>query len=278
MNREIRLIALDLDGTTLTSEKVIAERTKAAIRAAVDKGVEVVLSSGRSRNGVMPFIRELPGMHYMIASNGGSAIELASGRLIYGAFIKPQRAAAILDRLMTIGVLGDIYYDGGAVCDEENYRKIVLEKNSFPQWFIEYYISNRRPVKDLAGLVRSGKLKDIEKVTVSFEDMELRARAYELMGDETGLSIVSGSPFNMEISQQEATKGKALTALAKALGIDMEQVMACGDSNNDASMIEAAGIGVAMKNADEKVLAAADYVSASNDEYGVALAIERFVL
>ncbi len=279
MNRkEIKLIALDLDGTTLTSEKVMTERTKAAIRAALEKGIEVVACSGRSRNGMMPFVSAFPGMHYMIASNGASALELASGKLIYGAYIETGRAADLLDKILTLGVMGDIYYGGGALSDYRNYKYITQTENGFPKWFVEYFISNRKPVEDLPGMLRAGKIPYVEKVTVSFDDMSLRTKAFELMKDETGLSIVAGNPFNMEISQENATKGKALTALAAALGIDMKNVMAVGDTGNDVSMIEAAGLGVAMGNADAQIRTLADFVTATNDEDGAALAIERFAL
>ena len=276
--REIRLIALDLDGTTLTSDKVMTERTKAAIAAANAQGIEVVIASGRSRNGVMPLISDLPGMHYIIASNGASAVELASGRLIYGAYIEPDRAADILDKLLTIDVVADIYHGGGALSDFRNYNRILREKNGFSKWFLEYFAANRTPVEDLPGMLRAGKIPDVEKITASFDDMELRKKAFELMSSETGFSIVAGTTFNMEISQENATKGKALTALAAALGIPMRNVMAIGDTGNDASMIEAAGLGVAMGNADAQIRALADVMTASNDEDGAALAIERFVL
>ena len=279
MNRnEIKLIALDLDGTALNSEKVMTERTKAAVAAATEKGVEVVVASGRSRDGALLVSSDLSGMHYMIASNGASALELATGRVIYGAYIKPDRAADLLEKLLTLGVMGDIYYDGGALSDYRNYRYVTQEKNGFPKWFLEYFAANRKPVENLLGMLRAGKIPNVEKVTVSFDDMELREKAFKLMQDEKGLSIVAGSPFNMEISQENATKGKALTALAEALGIDMKNVMAIGDTGNDVSMIEAAGFGVAMGNADEQIRALADVVTATNDEDGAALAIEKYVL
>ncbi len=276
--KEIKLIALDLDGTTLTSDKVMTERTKSAIRAAAEMGVEVVACSGRSRNGMMPFVSAFPEMHYMIASNGASALELSSGKLIYGAYIETGRAADILDKILTLGVMGDIYYGGGALSDYRNYNYITQKENGFPAWFVEYFISNRSPVEDLPGMLRAGKIPYVEKATFSFDDMQLRTKAFELMKDETGLSIVAGSPFNMEISQENATKGKALTALAKALGIEMKNVMAVGDTGNDVSMIEAAGLGVAMGNADAQIRALADIVTATNDEDGAAMAIERFAL
>ena len=275
---EIKLIALDLDGTALTSEKTMTQRMRDAIAKAGMRGIEVVAASGRSRNGIMQIIADLPGMHYMIASNGASALDLVNDKLVYGAYIKPERALGILEKLLTIGVMGDIYYDGGALSDYSNYKYIAQEKNGFPEWFIKYFISNRRPVENLLGMLRDGKIPVVEKVTVSFDDMSLREKAYELMRDEKGLSIVAGSPFNMEISHENATKGKALAALAKALGIDMKHVMAIGDTGNDVSMIQAAGIGVAMGNADEQIRALADVHTASNDEDGAALAIERYAL
>lgn len=280
MNKEydVRLIALDLDGTCLDSKKEMSERTICAIEAACKKGIEVVIASGRSRNGVMEVISTLPNIRYMITSCGACAIDLTDDSQLYNACIQSDRAAVLLDKLLTIGVMADVYYGGGALSDLRNYNRIIGSPEGFPAWFIEYFVRNRKPVEDLPGMLRAGRLPDVEKITASFEDMSLRERAFSLMKGESGLSIVAGNPFNMEISHENATKGKALTALTVALGIDMGQVMACGDSGNDLSMIEAAGLGVAMANADAECIAVADFVTKDNDHDGVALAIERFAL
>ena len=92
------------------------------------------------------------------------------------------------------------------------------------------------------------------------------------------MEITSSIPNNLEINARGVTKGRGLLVLAETLGLSRSQVMACGDSGNDLTMIQNAGLGVAMANATPEVLAAADFVTASNNEDGVAKAIERFVL
>lgn len=277
-NTEIRLIALDLDGTCLNSDKIITDRTVKAIHAACRQGIEIVIASGRSRNGAMEVLSALPQMNYMIVSCGACAIDLRNDNLLYNACIRAERAADLLDRLLTIDVMADVYCSGGALSDLRNYNRIIGSPEGFEPWFLEYFVRNRQPVENLPGMLRKGQLPDVEKITASFDDMSLREKAFSLMQSEPGLSVVAGNPFNMEISHENATKGKALTALAQALGIEMKQVMAFGDSGNDFSMIEAAGIGVAMENAEAACLDCADYVTADNDHDGVALAIERFAL
>jgi hypothetical protein len=118
----------------------------------------------------------------------------------------------------------------------------------------------------------------IEKFLVTFNDSRIRKKAFEMAESIGDISICYGTDFNMEISSPTATKGNSLLAFAKKLGVRQEQIMACGDNGNDRTMLEVAGWAVAMANAEPEIKALADYVTLSNDEDGVAYAIEKFVL
>ena len=123
----------------------------------------------------------------------------------------------------------------------------------------------------------------VEKITVNFKEekgvllweKEIRERLSE---EFPGYAVVKGIPTNLEITVGGATKGNAILHLGELLGIKREEIMVCGDSQNDMEMIKAAGLGVAMGNAAPEVKEAADYITLTNEEDGVAAAIEKFVL
>ena len=123
----------------------------------------------------------------------------------------------------------------------------------------------------------------VEKITVNFKEKdgillwekEIRERLSKEFPD---CAVVKGVPTNLEITDEQATKGNAILKLGELLGISREEIMVCGDSQNDMEMIKAAGLGVAMGNAMPEVKKAADYITLSNEEDGVAAAIEKFVI
>ena len=139
-------------------------------------------------------------------------------------------------------------------------------------------VTLRTPVPELKQYLRE-KGENLQKLQLYFTDMELRARMLrELPERFPDMSVSSSVPFNIEINAKTATKGHALETLCGLLGLDRGESMALGDGTNDLDMLVQAGVGVAMANADPKLLDAADYVTGSNNEAGFAKAIEKFVL
>ena len=214
MEREIKLVALDLDGTTFNSEKVITERTREAIAAAIKKGVIVMPATGRQKTGLPESFTSIPGVRYALTSNGGAVVDLWEDSIIYADFIPYKTACRVMDHLIQIDALIEFYHDGKSYADRKSYNRALHVYKNFPDWFKEYIKVSRIPVDDLRERVYSGK-------------------------------------FNIEV---------------------------CGDTMNDRTMFEAAGLAVAMGNADEEIKAMADDVTLSNDEDGVAAAIEKWVL
>lgn len=277
MKRDIRLIALDLDGTTFNSEKIITERTRAAIAAAIKKGVIVMPATGRPKNGLPESFTSIPGVRYALTSNGGAVVDLEEDRIIHGDFVDYETGCRVIDLLMSMDALVEVYHDGICYADRTGYDKTMHTYRHMPEWFRSYVKKSRTPVDDLREQVYSGRLK-IEKFLASFDDVALRQQLFERAEKIGNLSVVSGNAFNVEISSATATKGHALLAFAAEMGIEPEQIMACGDSMNDQTMMAAAGLAVAMGNADEDIKVLADYITLSNDEDGVACAIEQFIL
>ncbi len=277
MEREIKLVALDLDGTTFNSEKVITERTREAIAAAIKKGVIVMPATGRQKTGLPESFTSIPGVRYALTSNGGAVVDLWEDSIIYADFIPYKTACRIIDHLIQIDALIEFYHDGKSYADRKSYNRALHVYKNFPDWFKEYIKVSRIPVDDLRERVYSGKF-NIEKMLASFDDMILRQQLFDEMHNDPELSVVFGNSFNVEITAATANKGHSLLKLAGKLEIMPEQIMVCGDTMNDRTMFEAAGLAVAMGNADEEIKAMADDVTLSNDEDGVAAAIEKWVL
>ncbi len=277
MKRDIRLIALDLDGTTFNSEKIISERTREAIAAAIKKGIVVMPATGRPKNGLPDSFTSIPGIRYALTSNGGAVVDLEEDRIIHGDFVDYETGCRVIDLLLSIDALVEVYHDGICYADRTGYEKTLYIYQHMPEWFKAYVRKSRTPVDDLREQVYSGRLK-IEKFLASFDDMALRQQLFERAKKIGNLSVVFGNTFNVEISSATATKGNSLMAFAAKMGIRPDQIMACGDTMNDQTMLAAAGLAVAMGNADEDIKALADYITLSNDEDGVAFAIEKFIL
>ena len=141
----------------------------------------------------------------------------------------------------------------------------------------EYIRTTRIPTEDIFGLV-DRESRSLDKVQALFADLDERARAWKELETLEEVEIVGSLKYNIEVNAAGVNKGSGLVELGKRLGIEREEIMAFGDGDNDEPMLREAGFGVAMANAEEKVKATADYITGSNEEDGVAKAIERFVL
>ena len=270
MAKEIRLIALDLDGTLLTTDKRLTERNRSALLRAAEKGIAIVPATGRIYNGLPRSVLELPCLKYAILSNGASVYDVVNDRLLCRAELPLDQALDIMSWLDGQPVIYDCYADGKGFMTEAMWKQI--DQYAWSPIVVDYMKSIRTPVPELKAFLRQ-RGGDIQKIQAFCQDDKTQRR---LLGHMpfSGIAVSSSVPRNIEINREDATKGRALLALAKHLDLAREQVMAFGDGLNDISMIESAGIGVAMGNAVDEVRRAADIITADNDEDGVAAVIE----
>ena len=275
--RDIRLIALDLDGTTFTTEKKITENVQAAIGEAIRAGIIVMPATGRPACALPEDFVRIPGVRYALTSNGGAVWDLEQHQILQGAFMETEMACRVVDALLAMDALVEVYHSGICYADRRGYERAITRPNGFPNWFVDYVRISRTPVDDLRGEIYSGKLH-IEKFLASFERPADRDRAMALMQEMDGINVSYGNEFNMEINDSAADKGRCLLQFAASMGITRDQVMACGDTKNDLTMMQAAGYAVAMGNASDEIRAAADDITLSNDEDGVAVAIRRVLV
>ncbi len=221
---EYKILVLDIDGTLTNSKKEITPRTRAALKKAQEKGVKIVLASGRPTYGIMPVAKQLELEEY-----GGYILSV----------ITPKK--------------DDQYVELESRINKMEVREVEDFKS-----FVNFPVTKCLMVED------GEYLAEVEK--------KVKAR----LGDM--LSVLRSEPFFLEIMPKNIDKAYSLGKLLEHLEMEREQMIACGDGFNDRSMIEFAGLGVAMANAQEPVKAAADHVTVSNDEDGVAVVVERFIL
>lgn len=275
----IQLIALDLDGTLFNHAGKITEETKKEIKRVTDKGVHVVISTGRPYNGV-PFeqIKGL-GIDYAITTNGSAIYHIPDHKCIYEDCMDFELVEPILNFLLEKGIHIDTYIRGEGFTP--TYCRQNLHRLNVTDSLKEYILKTRTPKDDLVGYVRDCGLK-VQKMTLNFYPQPDGTAAHrdevlEYLTNTSGIECVCGGFNNLEFTRKGVTKGKALKHLASLLSINIEDTMAIGDTENDLSILKAAGIGVAMGNAPADIQAAASYVTASNEEDGVGKAIAHFI-
>lgn len=271
-----KLLAFDLDYTLLDSQKRLSDENLAALIAAADKGIILVPATGRVYKGLPDKIRELPFIRYCILGNGAMLYDSLEDRIIAEDSIPIAEAEEVFDFAEANALPYDIYAEGGGYMNREWYDS--LEDFIDDEATITILRRLRGPVDDFRNYVRA-RFESVMKVQIYFKDPALRLRMIEEMPKLfPQLSVTSSLPMNMEVNGHFANKGSAIVRLCEALGIDVSESMAIGDGLNDLEMIKAAGIGVAMSNAESAVKSAADYITGSCEESGLAQAIKELLL
>ena len=268
-----RLLAMDIDGTVLNSEKVITPRTEAAIRAAIAAGKDVFFATGRSPMEVKKELSAFPEMNYAMFVSGALVRDLKTGETVHSVHIPFPIVEKILDiGEKSRGFLG--IYAGNNVYAEKKYRGHMGEYGC--KCFEELYERCTIWVDDLREAAQEHR-EEVHKINFYFGNEE----DYLACGEELKklpVTRASGIPHNDEVSPCGVNKGEALLAMCEKLGIPVSETIAVGDQTNDLEMIRAAGLGVAMGNATEEVKAAADVITADCDHDGVAEIIEKYLL
>lgn len=272
---DIKLIALDLDGTLLDSKKQLSEANRKALTECIQNGILIVPCTGRTADGIPSELKEIDGIRYAIATNGAVIHDLKENAVLDTRMLTWEKAMELLEFVDNYPVMYDPYIEGRGItepkffenlseyCLTDALQDLVKKTRDLHPSIIEYVRNARKPV---------------EKINLFFPDMEGRARLRAELNKQADILVTSSISNNLEINALGASKGEAIHRLADLLGIDRSKTMAIGDGENDFTMIRMAGVGVAMKNASEELRAEANYVTETNDDDGVAAAIYRLVL
>jgi Cof subfamily protein (haloacid dehalogenase superfamily) len=259
-----KLIAIDLDDTLLRNDLTISDRTKRAIEAAMAKGTLVTFATGRMYRSALPYALDL-GLDLPLITYQGALVKYADGRMVYHRPIELPIAQEVIEMGKQCGIHVNVYLD-----DE-----LYMEKET--QWGKDYATRVRVPINILD--LPAGLKQDPTKILFLSEPEVLDGISQKLaeMFSEA-INLTKSQATFLEISHPKATKGNALKELAASLKINREEVIAIGDNLNDLDMIRYAGCGVAIGNAVQALKEAADLVTNSNDDDGVAEVIEKLVL
>jgi len=271
--KDIKLIGIDLDGSLLTSDKELSPYSLKVLQEAIERGIEIVIATGRAYRGIPKGIKEIIGIRYVITSNGAKVFQLPEEKLLFQRNLPKQKALECMAVFKKFDTLPEVYYDGQGFAPEDM-------KSSIPRYnpdpAMQRYIRETRVfVSDVWELVKKTE-EDLEKTQAHFACLEERKQARAELAKIGDITTASSLHYNIEVNAGGTNKGASLLAIGKGLGIMQEEMMGIGDSDNDLELLKVVGYSVAMENADEEVKSIADYMTATNDEDGVAKAIERF--
>ena len=269
------LIAFDLDGTALYSDKTIAARTLRALQAAHEAGALIVPATGRIYAGIPQALRLQPFARYAIVINGAKLYDAAEDQVLDRAEIPNALALEVLDYLDGLDAIYDCYKDDWGLVSQPFYDRaadFIRDKG-----ILQLFYRTRRTVPSLRDYLRADG-GSVQKLQLHFADDRAQRRELARLPELfPSLAVSTSVPGNIEMNIAAANKGDALLRLCQFLEIPQERTLAFGDGTNDSSMLRAAGLGVAMGNADFPVKAAADTVCDDNDHDGLAKFLERLL-
>lgn len=272
MTPDIRLIALDMDGTLLASDHAtIPERNRNALRAAAAKGVKIAIATGRSWSLVQETAQTLGCVSYAITANGALALDTADEAPLVKFPMDSQRCVEIIRVLRKYGLYYELYVDGKNYmqADElEGAREYCLS-DAFYEMFRRHVAL--RP--DMAAFA-AGVLP--EKFDIFYVDADKRDEVVAELLSDGPLEVTGALQTNLELTARGVSKGRALAALAEKLGLNASQVMAFGDADNDLEMLAWAEWSFAMENGTDQAKTAAHFLTGRNDEGGVGMAVEKY--
>ncbi|WP_029452883.1 Cof-type HAD-IIB family hydrolase [Clostridium algidicarnis] len=273
--KNIRLVAIDMDGTLLSNDKTLSVKNKQVLNQGIKQGVLIVPATGRPMEGIPKELLENENILYAICSNGASIIDLIKKEIIFHCYLKREIAIMVIEALRHLDPILDIFAEGKIFTENRNMER--LDNFLIPLNMIQYIYDTRTCVDDILDFVKTNGFH-IEKINLFFQNLDMRKQVEEKLKSILEISVTSSLNNNMEINHINANKGFALKWLAQYLGIQMEQVMALGDSNNDMDMLNVAGLSIAMGNGTDSIKHIADDITLSNEESGVAIAMGKYVL
>lgn len=266
---DYQMIVLDLDGTLTNRDKIITPKTKKALMEAQDRGKTVVLASGRPTYGVMPLARELQLEEYggyILSFNGGTIINCKTEEVVFDCVLPLESNQKIIGLAKEHGV-NILTYEG---------NMIITGDASCPYVEKEAFI-NRLEVKQVYDMTDYVTFPVVKFLMLDDGDYLALVEPKVKAALGKNYSVYRSEPYFLEILPKGIDKAQSLARLLELTGLKKEQMIACGDGYNDLSMIQFAGLGVAMENAVLPVRNAADYITLSNNDDGIAHVVEKFM-
>ena len=281
---DVRIVALHLDATLLDSQKRLSAANRDALARAAAKGVLIVPTTGRFFGMMPPAVRDLPFVRYAITINGAQVYDRETDTALVRDEIPLDMALGVMELLDRYDVIYDCYRQNWG------WMTAALQDKAADYATNEHYLGMvrefRRPVPELKAHLRATAGEgDVQKIMLFARNTQvsglssqvLDAIRLELAAKFPEINVTASTWNNLELNIKSAHKGNALRRFAEHLGHKLENCMAFGDGMNDFTMVEAAGLGIAMANAEPEVKRVAKDVTLSNDEDGVAKGIDKWI-
>jgi len=271
-----KMVCIDMDGTLLGKGRKVSKESKEVIKKIHDKGVEIVVTTGRIYNNAAYYSHLLGVKSPVIAANGAVVMDKHNNRVIYENTIETEVCVKLIELLYKMGFFFHFYTLDSIYCGDKITKlatEIYMTKQvGFENLKIKYHIINN--LEEWKKFFKRTNGQITKCIAFSPKPSKVVALKKELKDMEDIVYFGSGSR-SVEINNRGVSKGRAVKALADYYGFTREEIVCIGDNENDISMIEYAGLGVAMGNAIDEVKALADYITDTNKENGVAKAIKK---
>jgi hypothetical protein len=286
-----KLIAIDLDGTMLNSYGEVTDYTKQAIKNAQNKGVEVIIASGRPIDSIKAIANEIESNNYFISGNGAILYDIKKEEVIYDKCMSKQKVLEIVKLCEENSISYNVYTDKTIIAKALKYNVLYYQKENLNKE--EDKKTNINIVPNIYEYIQNLDEENYLKITICDEDRTVFNSIIRKLKNITGIEVLdvahmsrkiikhgteefSVEYFYTEISEENVDKWNAIEYLIEKLQIDKNEVIAIGDNVNDKKMIENAGLGIAMKGSTPKITEIANYITDTNNNDGVAKAIEKF--
>ena len=260
MRKKYQVIALDMDGTVLNDKKEVGQRTRAAIHKALAAGREVVFCTGRSYAEMGGILQEFPDMHYLCGESGALLYDLKKNVPLKLLSIPEREISRIRETIAGRDIMPHFISEGRSIVNCAQLRRMEYYQMGAYQ---SAYLRTAMEVEDESFVLRPSKER--EKTRKDLEQQQLF------------LTMVDSEISSLECTSQGVSKATGLNALCSELGISLEQVIMVGDADNDCEALRAAGLSVAMGNANRRVKTLCDVQVADNNHDGCAQAIEKYL-
>ena len=270
-----KMIAVDLDGTLLNSNKEISKKNKKYIKLAIEEGIRVIICSGRIYPGAKIFAEQLAIEEPMIVCNGAVIKDVKTDKVYYSDMLSKEDCTKVIDILKKYNIYFHIYIEDIMYAEKLDYAALyymIKSKDLRSDFHIDVKV-----VESVKDIIAKSSQKPAKIVVMSSDSKDL-LKVRKVVEGVDSIEVVSSNYDNFEVLNRGVSKGKALEIISRMFSVNQEEILAIGDNENDCSMLEYAGFSVAMGNAEDKVKSICDFVTLSNDEDGVAKTIKKFVL
>ena len=287
-----KFVAIDLDGTMLNSYGEVTENTKNVIKKTIDKGIDVVIASGRPIDSIKTIAKEIGSKKYFIAGNGAIVYDVQNDEIIYNKYMKREKVLEIIKICEENSISYNVYTDKTILATSLKYNVLYYHKENLKRE--ENKKTNISIVQNMYDYVQNMKEETFLKITICDENKKIFDGIMKKMKQIKNIEILDVSHMSRkiikqgteeipieyyytEISTQNVDKWNAIEFLMEKDGIKKEEIIAIGDNLNDKKMIENAGVGIAMGGSAPEIIEISDKIADSNDEEGVAKILENFV-